>query len=79
MSIKVVEFTTADTNNYQQRKYDEFMEYYLHTNFRVDEILKIIGVSRTNSTAKYISKKLKQNGHNSIKRSWSIKKGEWRH
>ena len=65
--------------DYKKRKYNEFMNLYLNTNIPVTNIFKEIGLNNTNSTARYIRRCLKRDGHDALVRIQKIRKNEWVH
>ena len=76
--ITVVESTTSEIKAYEESKYQEFLRYYFSTDLKVGEIFDLIGLGCShNAVNKYIRKRLAAEGHNSLERVWSIKKGEW--
>jgi len=77
MSITIIEYNTEERLNYREKKYQQFLKYYLETDLRINEIFSVIGVNNRNSTARYIRRQLKKDGYNSYKRIGSIHKGEW--
>jgi len=77
MSIKVIEFTSDETVSFRERKYNEFLKYYYETDLPVNDIFKALGLANRNSAVKYIRCRLKEDGLNTLKRHWCIRKGEW--
>ena len=75
--IKIVTFTSKETEEYRQKKYVEFLKYYFDTDLKISDIFKCVGLNSKNSTMKYIRKRLKSEGYNTYLRGWSIRKGEW--
>lgn len=76
--ITVKTYTSNEVLEMKERKYQQFLNYYMNTNLLISEIFDIIGLSnKRNSTAKYIRNKLRKEGYNSFKRANSIRKGEW--
>ena len=75
--INVKCFSSQDTWDYYQRKYEEFLEYFLNTTLTLPEIWEKIGVCSRNNTARYIRKQLKKDGYDTDNRRGLIKKGEW--
>ena len=67
-----------EIKDYKESKYNLFLKYYFETNIPVTVILEdVLGLNKTNSTARYIRKQLRKDGYNSLKRWQSIKRGEW--
>lgn len=75
--LRVIEFTSQQTQDYHEDKYQQFLHYYLNTDLTVSEIHRILGLNKRNSTVKYINRKLKKAGYDSLIRYWKIKRGEW--
>ena len=75
--ITVIETTSSEIRDYEQTRYQEFMNYYLNTTLKVNDILKLMGLTGHHSVTKYIRKRLRNEGYDSLERVWSIKKGEW--
>ena len=75
--ITVVTTTTNETKQYQNKKYDEFMDYYENTEIPVTKIFEKINVNQRNSTARFIREQLRKNGFNSDLRWRKIIKKEW--
>ena len=75
--IKVIQLSSHEVQNYRENMYQRFLKYYLETNLPVTEIYKILGLPNKNSNVKYIRNRLKEDGYDTLKRMWSIKKGEW--
>ena len=77
MTIKVTEFTTEETMNYREKKYQEFRELYFNTELTINDIFKKMGVNRHNQTGHYIMSCLKKEGFENDKRGGLIRRGEW--
>lgn len=75
--INVKQYNSNNVEEYKLKKYDEFLYFFKHSEFPVNEIYKLIGVNITNSTGRYIRKRLRKEGYNSFKRIAKIHKGEW--
>ena len=77
MTIKVKDFTTEETMNYREKKYQKFLELYFNTTLKLEDIFKRINVNRRNQTGRYILSCLKKEGFENSKRSGLIRRGEW--
>lgn len=77
MSINVITWTSKEVADYRERLYQRFLSYYRDTDLPVAEIYKILGLPNKNSNVKYIRNRLKEDGYDTLKRTWSIRKGEW--
>lgn len=77
MTIKVKDFTTAETMNYREKKYQKFLELYFNTELKVSDIFEEIGVNRHNQTGHYIMSCLKKEGFENTRRWSLIKQGAW--
>ena len=77
MTITVKDFTTEETMNYREKKYQKFLELYFNTELTVNDIFEEIGVNRHNQTGHYIISCLKKDGLESSKRWGLIKQGVW--
>lgn len=77
MTIKVKDFTTEETMNYREKKYQEFLELYFNTELKVSDIFEKIGVNRHNQTGHYIMSCLKKEGFENTRRWGLIKQGVW--
>lgn len=77
MTIKVKDFTTEETMNYRENKYQEFKKLYFTTELKINDIFKRINVNRHNQTGQYILFCLKKEGFENDKRGGLIRRGEW--
>lgn len=77
MTIKVKDFTTEETMNYREKKYQEFRKLYFNTELKVSDIFEKIGVNRHNQTGHYIKSCLKKEGFENTWRWGLIKQGKW--
>lgn len=77
MTIKVTDFTTEETMNYRENKYQEFKKLYFTTELRINDIFKKMGVNRHNQTGQYILSCLKKEGFENGERGGLIRRGEW--
>ena len=77
MTIKVKDFTTEETMDYREKKYQKFLELYFNTELKIEDIFKRINVNRHNQTGQYIMSCLKKEGLDSSKRWGLIKQGVW--
>lgn len=77
MSINVIQLSSQEVQSYRESLYQRFLHYYLETTLPVAEIFKVLGLPNKNSNVRYIRNRLKEEGYDSLKRMWSIKKGEW--
>lgn len=68
---------SSEVINYRDKKYDEFLDYFLNTNIPVKDIFRKIGLNKTNATAKHIREKLRKDGYSSDERWQKIKFGKW--
>lgn len=68
---------SSEVANYRDKKYDEFLEYFLNTNIPVKDIFVKLNVNATNRTADYIRKKLRKQGYSSDERWQKIRFGKW--
>ena len=76
--IKVREFTSKEVCDWQDRKYNEFLDYYNNTTHTVKQILQDdLRINQNCSTSRYIRKRLRHEGLNTNKRHELIKKGKW--
>ena len=75
--ITIREFTTDERNEYEEEKYQEFLEYYLNTEMGVGEIMRKMDINNRNNLARVIREKLRKNGYNSDVRYKKILRGEW--
>ena len=62
--ITVISQTTMQYNNELEDLYNKFLEYYLHSDYKVNEIFGLINVNPRNNTGKYIRNRLKSDGYN---------------
>ena len=75
--IKVITQTTAERKQEQEQTYQQFREYYDNTELRINEIFKLWGFTNLRcSGARYIRKRLREDGCNSDKRFQMIKRRE---
>lgn len=77
MTITIREYTTAERKEYEEEQYRKFLEYYLKTNLTVTEIMEVMDINNRNYLAKYIRKRIKDDGYNSNQRYMKIRNGEW--
>lgn len=77
MTITVKDFTTEETMNYREKKYQKFLELYFNTELKVSDIFEEIGVNRHNQTGHYIMSCLKKEGFENTRRWSLIKQGAW--